>query len=161
MTTKTRVVRFHAAGKPEVLGLETIDLADPAAGEVQLRHTAIGLNYQDVYQRSGFYPLPLPSGVGGEAAGIVERVGTGVTSFKAGDRVCYAGGAPGAYAELRNMPADRMLRIPAGIGDETAAAMMLKGMTVEYLLRRCYPVHSGQHVLFYAASGGVGQLAGQ
>jgi NADPH:quinone reductase len=161
MTSKARVVRFAAPGGPQVLELETIDLADPAAGEVQVRNKAIGLNYQDIYQRSGTYPLPLPSGVGTEAAGVVEKVGPGVTGLKPGDRVCYAGGAIGAYADLRNLAADRVVQTPEGVSDEMAAALMLKGMTVEYLLNRCFAVKTGQFVLFYAASGGVGLLAGQ
>jgi NADPH2:quinone reductase len=161
MSTQTRIVRFAAPGGPDVLKLETIDLAEPGPGEVQVRHTAIGLNFQEVYQRSGFYPLPLPSSLGNEAAGVVEKLGAGVSGLKAGDRVCYAGGNPGAYAERRNLPAERLIRTPEGVSDELAAAAMLKGMTVEYLLNRCYPVKAGQHVLFYAASGGVGLIAGQ
>jgi NADPH2:quinone reductase len=136
-------------------------LPEPGAGEVLVRHTAIGLNYQDVYHRSGFYPLPLPSGIGTEAAGVVERVGPGVTDLRAGDRIVYAGGTPGAYASHRVVPAARVVKIPDGISDEVAAAVMLKGMTVEYLLNRCYPVKSGEFVLFYAAAGGVGTIAGQ
>jgi NADPH2:quinone reductase len=161
MTNKARVVRFAAAGAPQVLALETIDLADPAAGEVQVRQRAIGLNYMDVYHRSGLYPLPLPSGVGTEAAGVVERVGAGVKEFKPGDRVVYGSGAPGAYADLRNMPADRLIAIPEGIRDDEAAAILMKGMTVEYLLNRCYPLKAGEFALMYAAAGGVGLLAGQ
>lgn len=161
MSTQTRIVRFAAPGGPDALKLETIDLAEPGPGEVQVRHTAIGLNFQEVYQRSGFYPLPLPSSLGNEAAGVVEKLGAGVSGLKAGDRVCYAGGNPGAYSERRNIPAERLIKTPAGVSDELAAAAMLKGMTVEYLLNRCYPVKAGQHVLFYAASGGVGLIAGQ
>jgi NADPH2:quinone reductase len=136
-------------------------VSEPALGEVLVRHTAIGLNYQDAYHRSGFYPLPLPSGVGTEAAGVVERVGPGVTDLRAGDRIVYAGGTPGAYAGRRAVPAARVVKIPDGISDEVAAAVMLKGMTVEYLLNRCYAVKPGQFVLFYAAAGGVGSIAGQ
>ena len=158
---KANVVRIHAHGAPQVLALDTVELGDPGPGEVLLRHTAIGLNYQDVYHRSGYYPLQMPSGIGTEAAGMVEKLGGGVAGFAIGDRVCYAGGAPGAYADLRNVPADRLVKIPSGISDETAAAVMLKGMTVEYLLNRCYPVKAGEAVLFYAASGGVGLIAGQ
>ena len=161
MTVKARVVRFAQPGGPEVLKEEIVELADPAAGEVQIRQTAIGLNYQDVYQRSGTYPLPLPSGVGTEGAGIVEKVGAGVAGLKAGDRVCYCGGPIGSYADVRNVPADRVRKLPAGVTEDQAGASLLKGMTVEYLLQRCYPVQRGQFVLFYAASGGVGQLAGQ
>lgn len=161
MTNKARVVRFAAPGEPKVLTLESVDLADPAAGEVQLRQGAIGLNYMDVYHRSGLYPLPMPSGVGTEAAGVVERVGAGVTEFKPGDRVVYGGGAPGAYADLRNMPADRLITIPEGITDDDASAILMKGMTVEYLLDRCYPLKTGEFALMYAAAGGIGLLAGQ
>ncbi len=161
MSTQARVVRFAAPGGPEVLKLETLDLADPGAGEVQVRQSAVGLNFQEIYQRSGFYPMPLPSGLGNEAAGVVVKAGPGVSGFAPGERVCYAGGGPGAYADLRNVAADRLLKTPEGVSDEIAAASMLKGMTVEYLLNRCYPVKAGQNVLFYAASGGVGLFAGQ
>jgi NADPH2:quinone reductase len=161
MTTKARVVRFAAPGGPEVLKLETVALADPGAGEILVRNTAIGLNYQDIYQRSGLYPLPLPSGVGTEAAGVVERIGPDVRDVKVGDRVAYAGGAIGAYADLRNVPAERVVKLPDGMPEEQAAAMMLKAMTVEYLLNRCYPLKAGEAALFYAASGGVGLFAGQ
>jgi NADPH2:quinone reductase len=161
MTNKARVVRFAAVGAPQVLALETIDLADPGPGEVQLRQHAIGINYQDCYHRSGFYPLPLPSGVGTEAAGVVEKVGSGVAGFKPGARVVYSSGAPGAYADLRNMPADRLIAIPEGVSEEEAAAILMKGMTVEYLLTRCYPLKAGEFALLYAAAGGVGLLAGQ
>ncbi len=161
MSNKARVVRFAAAGGPEVLALESIDLADPGPGEVQIRQRAIGLNYMEVYHRSGYYPLPLPSGVGTEAAGVVERVGAGVTEFRVGERVVYGSGTPGAYADLRNMPADRLIALPEGIRDDEAAAILMKGMTVEYLLDRCYPLKAGEFALFYAAAGGVGLLAGQ
>jgi NADPH2:quinone reductase len=161
MSTQARVVRFAAPGGPEVLKIETVEIADPGAGEILVRNKAIGVNYQDVYQRSGLYPLPLPSGVGTEAAGVVEKVGSGVRVVKVGDRVAYAGGAIGAYAELRNVPAERVVKLPDGMPEEQAAAMMLKAMTVEYLLNRCYPLKAGEHALFYAASGGVGLYAGQ
>ena len=160
MAIEARVVRFAAPGGTDVLKLETMVVPEPASGEVLLRHTAIGLNYQDIYHRTGFYPLPLPSGIGTEAAGIVERVGPGVTDLRAGDRIAYAG-AVGAYASHRVVPAARVVKIPDGVSDETAAAAMLKGMTVEYLLNRCYAVKPGQFVLFYAAAGGVGTIAGQ
>jgi NADPH2:quinone reductase len=159
--THARVVRFAAPGGPEVLQLETVALADPGPGEVLVRHDAIGLNFQDVYHRSGYYPLPLPSGVGTEAAGVVEKLGPDVQGLQAGDRVAYAGGAVGAYADRRNVPAARVVKLPEWIVAEQAAAMMLKAMTVEYLLNRCYPLKAGEHALFYAASGGVGLFAGQ
>ncbi|HEY6359883.1 MAG TPA: quinone oxidoreductase, partial [Vicinamibacterales bacterium] len=155
------VVRFAAPGGPDVLKLETMAVPEPAAGEVLVRHTAIGLNYQDTYHRSGFYPLPMPSGVGTEAAGVVERVGPGVTDLRAGDRIVYAGGTPGSYASRRVVQAARVVKTPDGIADEVAAAVLLKGMTVEYLLNRCYAVKPGQFALFYAAAGGVGLIAGQ
>jgi NADPH2:quinone reductase len=159
--TKARVVRFATAGAPQVLALETIDLADPGPGEVQVRQHAIGVNYMDCYHRSGYYPLSLPSGVGTEAAGVVEKVGAGVTEVKPGERVVYASGAPGAYADLRNVPADRLIAIPEGVSEDEAAAILMKGMTAEYLLTRCYPLKAGEFALFYAAAGGVGLLAGQ
>jgi NADPH2:quinone reductase len=148
-------------GGPEVLTLEELVLAEPSAGEALVRQTAVGVNYLDVYHRSGYYPLPTPSGVGSEAAGVVERVGPGVTEVKVGDRVAYAGGSPGSYASHRNMPAARLVKIPDGVPDDIAAAVLLKGMTVEYLLNRCYPLKAGEAALFYAAAGGVGLLAGQ
>jgi len=158
---QARVVRFAAPGGPDVLKVETVALPEPAAGEVLIRQTAIGLNYQDVYHRSGVYPLPLPSGVGTEAAGVVECAGPGVTDLNTGDRIVYAGGPVGAYASHRVVPAARLVRIPDVVTDEVVAAVMLKGMTVEYLLNRCYAVKPGEFVLFYAAAGGVGLLAGQ
>src|SRR5215470_16300967 len=127
MPRKARAVRFAAPGGPEVMKLETIDLADPGPGEVLVRQTAVGVNYQDTYHRSGFYPLPMPSGIGTEAAGVIETVGSGVASFRPGDRVVYCGGAPGAYADFRVVSADRLLKTPEGITDEHAAAVLLKG----------------------------------
>lgn len=141
--------------------IDTLELPEPGAGEALVRNTAIGLNFQDVYQRSGFYPLPLPSGIGTEAAAVVEQCGPGVTGLKPGDRVCYAGGPIGAYADRRIIPADRLVKIPGAVTDEQAAASMLKGMTVEYLLNRTFPMRAGQYALFYAAAGGVGLIAGQ
>lgn len=159
---KTQAVRFHAPGGPEVLKLEELDLPEPGAGEVRIRHTAIGLNFQDIYARSGAYPFPLPSGLGTEAAGVVEAVGPGVTEFQVGDRVCYISGPVlGACATHRNYPAARLLKSPAHMSDDQLAAMMLKAMTVEYLVQRCYQVKAGQFVLWHAAAGGVGLLAGQ
>jgi NADPH2:quinone reductase len=159
---QSKAARVHAPGGPDVVKIETLDLPEPGQGEVQIRHTAIGFNFQDVYTRSGFYPAPMPTGLGTEAAGVVEKVGPGVTAFKAGDRVCYASGpALGACASHRVFAADRLLKTPDGISDEQAAAMLLKGMTVEYLMQRCYPVKAGEFVLMHAAAGGVGLLAGQ
>ena len=156
-----KAIRFHKAGGPSVLKLEEVKLGKPRKGQVLVRHTAIGLNYIDTYQRSGLYPMALPSGLGMEAAGVVEAVGAGVNFLKPGDRVAYGSGAPGAYAEARVMDAATLVKIPRGIPDEAAAAMMLKGMTVEYLIRRTFPVKNGQPVLFHAAAGGVGLIAGQ
>jgi NADPH:quinone reductase len=156
-----KAIRFYTAGGPEVLKYEDVNVPAPGQGEVQIRHTAIGLNYIDTYHRSGLYPLPLPSGIGLEAAGVVEAVGKGVTGLEKGDRVAYGSGPIGAYSQVRNAPANRVSKLPDAIGDETAAAMMLKGMTVRYLLRETYVVKPGETVLFHAAAGGVGLIAGQ
>jgi len=150
-------VRIHSLGGPEVLRWEEVAVPPPAAGEVQVRHTAIGLNYIDVYHRTGVYPTGLPAIIGSEAAGIVEAVGPGVAGLRAGERVAYAP-VIGAYCELRNLPADRAIPLPAGIADEQAAGMMLKGMTARSLLRRAYPVKRGDKVLVHAAAGGVGLI---
>ena len=157
-----QAVRIQHAGGPEVLAIENMELGAPGEGEVQLRHTAIGLNFQDIYTRSGQYPAPMPSGLGTEAVGMVEAVGPGVKDFKVGDRVCYASGPVlGGCATHRNYPAARLLHAPAHMQDDDIAAVLLKGMTVEYLMQRCYPVKAGQFVLMHAAAGGVGLLAGQ
>ena len=157
-----KAVRIYAAGGPEVLKIENLELPDPTQGEVRIRHTAIGLNFQDIYARSGQYAAPMPTGLGTEAVGVVEGVGQGVTDFKVGDRVCYASGPVlAACATHRNYPAARLLHAPAHMQDEQIAASLLKGMTVEYLMQRCYPVQKGQFVLMHAAAGGVGLLAGQ
>ncbi|MGE5793214.1 MAG: quinone oxidoreductase family protein [Bacteroidota bacterium] len=156
-----KAVRFQKTGGPEVLVWEDVEVGDPGPGQIRIRHHAVGLNYLDTYHRSGLYPLPLPSGCGTEGAGVVEAVGAGVTDLKVGDRVAYAGGAPGAYAEARLFPADRAVKIPDGISFETAAAMMLKGMTVQYLIKRTFKVQPGMTVLFHAAAGGVGLIASQ
>jgi NADPH2:quinone reductase len=155
-----KAIRFSQTGGPEVLDHIDVDLPPPAAGQVRVKHTVIGVNFIDTYHRSGLYKLPLPSGLGGEGAGVVEALGDGVTTLKPGDRVAYAGGL-GAYAEAINLPADRLVKIPAGISDETAAAAMLKGMTAQYLLKRTYAVKAGQTILFHSAAGGVGLIAGQ
>ncbi len=158
----TKAIRIHTPGGPEALSYDDIELAAPGEGEVQLRQTAIGLNFIDVYHRTGLYPIPdMPAVIGLEAAGVVESVGPGVTDLVAGDRVAYANPPLGAYAEARNMPADRLIKVPEGISDEQAAAIMLQGMTVEYLIRRTYNVKAGDTVLFHAAAGGVGLMACQ
>lgn len=154
------VVRVHRHGGPEVLEVEETVAPAPAAGEILVRQRAVGLNFIDVYHRSGLYPLPLPAVLGREAAGVVEALGEGVDAFRAGDRVAYPLFA-GAYADLRAIPAARAVRLPDGIDEVTAAAMMLKGTTVEYLLERCFPVRAGQTILFHAAAGGVGLIACQ
>lgn len=154
-------IRLNKTGGPEVLAWETVDLPSPAAGEATVRHHAVGLNFIDTYHRTGLYPLALPSGIGLEGAGVVEAVGAGVTEVKVGDRVAYAGGPVGAYAEVRNIPAHRLLQLPASIAFNTAAAMMLQGLTTAYLLRRTYRVQAGDAVLIHAAAGGVGLIACQ
>ncbi len=157
---KTNAIILNKQGSTDVMQMSSVDLAPPAAGEVTLEQSFIGLNYMDVYQRSGYYPLELPSGLGLEAAGKVVELGSGVSDLKIGDRVVY-GPVLGAYAQHRNAPAARMIKIPDGISDDVAAAVLMKGMTVEYLMCRTYPVKAGETVLFHAASGGVGHLAGQ
>src|SRR3546814_19819250 len=141
--------------------LEDVDLAAPAAGEVQIRHTAIGLNYIDTYHRSGLYPLALPHGLGMEGAGTVAAVGASVAGFAVGDRVAYAAPPPGSYAEARNIEAAKVVKVPAGVDDRTAAAMMLKGMTAQYLIRQVYKVQAGDTILIHAAAGGVGLIVSQ
>jgi NADPH:quinone reductase len=156
------MVRVHEVGGPEVLRFEQVEVGAPGRGQVRLRQTAIGLNFIDVYFRTGLYPQPsLPFTPGLEAAGVVEAIGEGVTEVGVGDRVAYAAPPIGAYAEARLMQADRLVRLPDGISDQQAAAMMLKGMTAHYLLRRTFPVQSGQTILFHAAAGGVGLIACQ
>ena len=135
--------------------------ASPGPGEARIRHTAVGLNFVDIYNRSGLYPAQLPSGLGGEGAGVVEEVGSGVTDLKPGDRVAYGAAPIGAYAEARLIPADRLLKLPDSIDDKTAAAMMLKGLTVQYLIRQTYRVKSGDTILLHAAAGGVGLILSQ
>ncbi|MGE0008031.1 MAG: quinone oxidoreductase [Parvibaculaceae bacterium] len=154
----TKAIQITETGGPEALRLVDIDVPDPGPGEIQLRQTAVGLNYIDTYHRSGLYPLPLPAGIGMEGAGVVEAVGAGVKGFKPGDHAAYGVGPRGAYAERRNIPAGRAVKLPRAISDETAAGMMLKGLTVRMLLRAVYKVKRGQTVLFHAAAGGVGVI---
>ncbi len=157
-----KAIRIHRTGGPEVMQWEQVAVGEPGPDEVRLRHTAVGLNFIDVYHRTGLYPLPgLPWVLGMEGSGTVEAVGADVAEFKPGDRVAYAGQPPGAYAEERLIPAHRLVKLPDGIDDRRAAAMMLQGMTARYLLRRCYPVKAGETILFHAAAGGVGLLACQ
>lgn len=156
-----KAIRIHQPGGPEVLQLEDLEVGAPGDGQVRIRQTAIGINYIDTYHRTGAYPLPLPTGIGLEGAGVVEAAGPGVIELRPGDRVAYAGGPVGAYATERLMPADRLVKVPDGIGDQQAAGMMLKGMTAEYLIRRTFPVKAGDTVLWHAAAGGVGLIACQ
>ena len=156
-----KVIQFKTPGGPDVLEMTDIELAAPAEGEITIRHTAIGLNFIDTYHRSGLYPLPLPSGIGMEGAGVIEAIGSGVTGLAVGDRIAYASPPPGSYAESRNIAADRVVKIPSGIEDQTAAAMMLKGMTAQYLIRQIYKVGKGDTILIHAAAGGVGQIVCQ
>lgn len=154
-------IRIHATGGPEVLSWDEVAVGEPGPGEARVRHTAIGVNFIDTYQRGGLYPLPLPSGLGSEAAGVVEAVGAGVDWVNAGDRVAYGLSAPGAYSEVRLMAADRLVKLPQGIDDRSAASLMLKGLTVQYLFRQTYVLKPGETILFHAAAGGVGLIACQ
>lgn len=156
-----RAIRFAKTGGPEVLTLENIELPAPKPGQIRVRHTAIGVNFIDTYHRGGVYPVSLPSGLGMEAAGIVDAVGQGVTNVKAGDRVGYSSGPLGAYAEANVIPADRLVKLPQDIPDEIVAAALLKGMTAQYLLKRTFPVQRGQTLLLHSAAGGVGLIAAQ
>jgi NADPH2:quinone reductase len=156
-----KAVQVANAGGPEVLTWTDIDVGDPGPGQVRIKHTAIGVNFIDVYMRSGLYATPTPFSPGNEAAGIVEAVGADVTDLKIGDRVCYVIAGGGGYQEKRIAPADRVVKLPDGISDKQAAAMMLKGMTVQYLLHRTYKVQPGDTILFHAAAGGVGLIACQ
>ncbi|AMO37353.1 quinone oxidoreductase family protein [Thauera humireducens] len=151
-------IRFHRTGGPEVLQWEAVELPAPAAGEVRVRHHAVGLNFIDTYHRSGLYPLPLPSGLGMEGAGVVEAVGEGVAELQVGDRVAYTSGPLGAYAEARNIEARHLVRLPEAISFEQGAGMMLQGVTAHYLLHSTYPVQAGETILVHAAAGGVGSI---
>ncbi|WP_168013390.1 NADPH:quinone reductase [Halomonas salinarum] len=155
-------IQFARTGGPEVLEFVDFTPADPDAGEVRVRHQAVGLNFIDIYVRTGLYPVPsLPSGLGTEGAGVVDAVGDGVTHLKVGDRVAYAQGPLGAYSELHTLPAEKVVSLPDEVAAETAAASMLKGLTVQYLLRQTYPLKGGETILFHAAAGGVGSIACQ
>jgi NADPH2:quinone reductase len=156
-----RAVVFSQTGEPDVLRLADVVLPPPGEGEVLIRHTVVGVDFVDVYHRRGLYPLPLPSGIGLEAVGVVEEVGPGVTSFVTGTRVAYAQGPVGSYATRRIVPADALVAVPDGIDDEALAAVFLKGLTALFLLRRTRPLAPGEPALFHAAAGGVGHLAGQ
>lgn len=154
-------VRFYETGGPEVLRLERVQIGEPGPGEARVRHVAVGINFADTYFRTGLYPAKLPSGIGMEASGVVEALGPGVTHVAVGDRVAYTGSPLGAYATERVMPADSLVKLPESIGFETAAAMMMRGFTAAYLLRRIYPLKAGDTILLHAAAGGVGLIVSQ
>lgn len=156
-----KAIRFHQTGGPEVLSWDDIEVGDPGPGQIRVRHTAVGLNYIDTYHRSGLYPLPLPSTIGMEAAGVVEATGSGVTAVAQGDRVAYASPPPGSYAEARLIDADKVVQVPESVDDQTAAAMMLKGLTAQYLIRQIHKVGPGDTILIHAAAGGVGLIVCQ
>jgi NADPH2:quinone reductase len=159
----SKAVRIHQTGGPEQLRIDDVEVGQPGPGEVRIRHHAVGLNFIDVYHRTGLYPLPLPAGIGGEGAGVIESVGEGVTHLKAGDRAAYASNQPGSYSEVRVMAAKHVCKLPDAISFETGAAMMLKGLTAQYLLKRTPMggLRAGDTVLFHAAAGGVGLIACQ
>ena len=159
--TMARAIRFDAIGGPEVLRLETVEVGDPGPGQARVRHTGIAVNFIDIYFRTGRYPTALPSGLGSDAVGVVEAIGPGVDDIAVGDRVGYLIGPQGAYSDVRVMPAEVLIRLPDGITDATAATLMMKGMTAQYLFRQVYPLHGGETILYHAAAGGVGLLACQ
>jgi NADPH2:quinone reductase len=158
---KSRAIRFHQTGGPEVLKLESVDVGEPGPGQARVRHTFVAVNFIDIYFRSGRYPLPLPNGLGSDAVGVVEAVGAGVTDIRVGERVGYLLGPQGAYAESRLVPAEVLIRLPDAIPDQTAATLMMKGMTAQYLFRQVYPLRGGETILYHAAAGGVGLIACQ
>jgi NADPH2:quinone reductase len=158
---KVQAIRILTTGGPEVMHLETVDLPEPGRGQVRVRHAHIGVNFIDTYHRSGLYPIPLPSGLGLEAAGTVEALGDGVVDLAVGDRVAYCSGPLGAYAEAHNVPAARVVKLPRHLGTDAAAALMLKGLTVQYLFRQTYRLAAGETILFHAAAGGTGLIACQ
>jgi NADPH:quinone reductase len=162
MTTLTsHAIRIHEHGGPEMMKWETVEVGDPGAGEVRIKHTAIGLNYIDTYHRTGLYKIPLPTVLGREGAGVIDAVGAGVTEFKVGDRVAYAASPIGSYSEIRVIPAAGVVKVPDNVTDQQAASIMLKGMTAQYLLRRTFKVGKGDTILFHAAAGGVGLIVSQ
>ena len=156
-----RAIRFHQTGGPEVLKLETAQVGEPGPGQARVRHTYVAVNFIDVYFRTGRYPLPLPNGLGSDAVGVVEAVGSGVTDVRVGDRVGYLLGPQGAYADVRIMPADVLIPLPDGVSNSTASTLMMKGMTTQYLFRQVYPLKGGETILYHAAAGGVGLIACQ
>ncbi len=160
-----KAIRFHKTGGPEVLELETVEVGEPGPGQARVRHTYVAVNFIDIYFRTGRYPLALPegvgSGLGSDAVGVVEAVGTGVTDIKPGDRVGYLLGPQGAYSDVRVMPAEVLIPLPDGVSDRTASTLMMKGVTAQYLFRQVYPLHGGETILYHAAAGGVGLVACQ
>jgi len=156
-----KAIRLHATGGPEVLQLEQLDVGDPGPGQARVRHSYVAVNFIDIYFRTGRYPMPLPNGLGSDAVGVVEAVGDGVTDVKVGDRVGYLLGPQGAYSDVRLMPADVLIPLPDGVSDRTASALMMKGMTAQYLFRQVYPLKGGETILYHAAAGGVGLVACQ
>jgi NADPH2:quinone reductase len=156
-----RAIRFHKTGGPEVLALESVEVGDPGPGQARVRHSYVAVNFIDIYFRTGRYPLPLPNGLGSDAVGVVEAVGPGVTDIRVGDRVGYLLGPQGAYSDVRVMPADVLIPLPDGVSDRTAATLMMKGLTAQYLFRQVYPLKGGETILYHAAAGGVGLVACQ
>jgi len=156
-----KAIRLHQIGGPEVLELEQVDVGEPGPGQARVRHTYIAVNFIDIYFRTGVYPLPLPSGLGSDAVGVVEAVGPGVTDIQVGDRVGYLIGPQGAYSEARVMPAEVLIPLPDGVSDRTASTLMMKGMTAQYLFRQVHPLQGGETILYHAAAGGVGLIACQ
>ncbi len=156
-----RAIRFHQTGGPEVLKLETVGVGEPGPGQARVRHTFVAVNFIDIYFRIGRYPLPLPNGIGSDAVGVVEAVGEGVTDIRVGDRVGYLLGPQGAYSDVRVLPADVLIPLPDGVADRTAATLMMKGLTAQYLFRQVYPLKGGETILYHASAGGVGLVACQ
>ena len=156
-----RAIRLHQTGGPELLQLETVEVGEPGPGQARVRHSYVAVNFIDIYFRTGRYPMPLPGGLGSDAVGVVEAVGEGVTDIKAGDRVGYLLGPQGAYADVRVMPAEVLIPLPAGVSDRSASALMMKGMTAQYLFRQVFPLQGGETILYHAAAGGVGLVACQ
>src|SRR3982750_4184053 len=156
-----KAIRIHETGAPEVLKLQDVDVGEPGPGQARVRHTCIAVNFIDIYFRTGLYPLPLPNGLGSDAVGVVEAVGPGVTDIRVGDRVGYLIGPQGSYSEVRVMPAEVLIPLPAGVSDHSAATLMMKGMTAQYLFRQVYPLQGGETILYHAAAGGVGLVACQ
>src|SRR5690349_21398068 len=159
--TMARAIRLDRIGGPEVLHLAEVEVGDPGPGQARVRHSYVAVNFIDIYFRTGRYPLPLPNGLGSDAVGVVEAVGAGVTDIRVGDRVGYLLGPQGAYADVRVMPADVLIPLPAGISDRTASTLMMKGLTAQYLFRQVYPLQGGETILYHAAAGGVGLVACQ